>query len=165
VITIEFSTGAAEKLAEIRSFLETGLTAQEGPLVMVGTYVAGYWMPAFVRAGGLGEWLPPLRGGTPMFDTGEYANSFSAQLDPHTNAVVIANDRFPQDIEGILTHGGTIKAKNAPYLVFRIGDIWAKKKSVTIPARPVYLWRSILIDQVIPRVLKNIFDNIKARAW
>jgi phage gpG-like protein len=32
--------------------------------------------------------------------------------------------------------GGTIAAKDAPYLKFKIGDRWASKKSVTIPARP-----------------------------
>ncbi len=33
-------------------------------------------------------------------------------------------------------YGGTIKAKNAPYLVFKLGPFWYKKKQVTIPARP-----------------------------
>ena len=33
-------------------------------------------------------------------------------------------------------HGGTIKAKKAKYLRFRIGKRWVMKKSVTIPARP-----------------------------
>lgn len=35
----------------------------------------------------------------------------------------------------ILNYGGTIKAKNKPYLRFKIGDRWASKKSVTIPSR------------------------------
>jgi hypothetical protein len=164
MVTITFSTGAIEKLAEIKSFLTTGLASQEGPLVKVGVYTAGTWMPAFVRAGGLGEWLPPLRGGTPMFDTGQYAYSFSAQLEG-TDTVAIRNDRFPQDIESVLTQGATITAKVAPFLTFKIGDMWIRKKSVVIPARPVYLWRPALIDAVIPIALKNIFDNIKARAW
>jgi phage gpG-like protein len=32
--------------------------------------------------------------------------------------------------------GGTIKAKDAKALRFRIGDVWVTKESVTIPARP-----------------------------
>lgn len=36
---------------------------------------------------------------------------------------------------GILNTGGTITAKNKPYLRFKIGSRWASKKSVTIPSR------------------------------
>lgn len=32
--------------------------------------------------------------------------------------------------------GGVIRAKNSPYLRFKIGDRWVSKKQVTIPARP-----------------------------
>lgn len=32
--------------------------------------------------------------------------------------------------------GATIKAKHAPWLTFRVGEQWARKKQVTIPARP-----------------------------
>jgi phage gpG-like protein len=34
--------------------------------------------------------------------------------------------------------GGVIKAKNVPYLRFKVGDRWASKKQVTIPARPFF---------------------------
>lgn len=33
-------------------------------------------------------------------------------------------------------HGGTIRAKSAPYLHFKAGGQWVKTKEVTIPARP-----------------------------
>lgn len=45
-------------------------------------------------------------------------------------------------------YGGIIKAKNAPYLVFKIGDKWIRTKQVTMPARP-YLSTSI----------KELFDT------
>jgi phage gpG-like protein len=32
--------------------------------------------------------------------------------------------------------GGVIRAKNSPYLRFKIGDRWVSKKEVKIPARP-----------------------------
>jgi phage virion morphogenesis protein len=37
---------------------------------------------------------------------------------------------------GVHQFGATIAAKSAPYLHFKAGGRWAKKKSVTIPARP-----------------------------
>lgn len=37
---------------------------------------------------------------------------------------------------GVHEKGATIRAKNAPYLVFRIGKRWISAKEVTIPARP-----------------------------
>ena len=36
-----------------------------------------------------------------------------------------------------LHEGATIKAKSANYLTFRIGNRWAKKKEVMLPARPI----------------------------
>lgn len=32
--------------------------------------------------------------------------------------------------------GGTVRAKQSSYLTFRVGQRWARKKQVTIPARP-----------------------------
>ena len=32
--------------------------------------------------------------------------------------------------------GGVVKAKNHPYLTFKIGNAWIRKKEITIPARP-----------------------------
>lgn len=37
---------------------------------------------------------------------------------------------------GVHEFGATIRAKNSPFLVFRIGKQWISKKEVTIPARP-----------------------------
>ena len=35
--------------------------------------------------------------------------------------------------------GGTIRAKNKPYLVFKTPTGgWVKRKSITIPARPIF---------------------------
>lgn len=42
-------------------------------------------------------------------------------------------------------YGGTIRAINAPYLKFKIGNQWVQKKEVHIPARPF----------LVPAILKN----------
>lgn len=59
------------------------------------------------------------------------------QLTPNGEAEAIigaGNIRVPY--ARIHEQGGVIRAKNKPYLVFRIGSRWFKKKSVFIPARP-----------------------------
>ena len=48
-----------------------------------------------------------------------------------THAVVSA----PRHIAEILEKGGTIKAKKAKYLTFKVNGEWKRMKSVTIPAK------------------------------
>ena len=55
-------------------------------------------------------------------------------LSPRAAEATIGTDLI---YAGIQEFGGTIKAKNAPYLVFRTEDgRWHRVKSVTLPARP-----------------------------
>lgn len=59
------------------------------------------------------------------------------QLTPHGTAEAVigaGNSRVPY--ARIHEFGGTIRAKNKPYLTFKIGNRWIRKKQVVIPARP-----------------------------
>ncbi|HEC12315.1 MAG TPA: phage virion morphogenesis protein [Acidiferrobacteraceae bacterium] len=80
-------------------------------------------------------WEPSVRakneGGKTLIDSGGLRDSLTQIPGPDsvevgTNKVYAAIHQF----------GGTITAKNAPYLMFIVGGQFVKTKSVTIPARP-----------------------------
>lgn len=71
------------------------------------------------------------RNATALRESGRLMKSLSsqvsgAQLRVGTNTKYAAVHQF----------GATIKAKNAPFLVFKLGNRWVKTKEVEIPARP-----------------------------
>ena len=75
-------------------------------------------------------WKPTIRGGQILRDTGRLRNSITYTYDDEsvsvgTNVIYAA----------IHNYGGKIKAKNAPYLAFMVGDKFVQKKEVTIPQR------------------------------
>lgn len=130
------------------------------PYRAVGEYMSATWLPAFVRAGGLGEWKTPLRGGTPMYDTGKWSQGFVYSVGEKSTR--IWNMRFPQNIQHVHEFGAVIKAKNAPYLRFQINGKWFRKKQVTIPARPLWIWRPEMIAAAM-RIFKSaILDRVSA---
>ena len=61
--------------------------------------------------------------------------------------------------------GGTITAKNKPFLVFKVDDQWVRVKSVTIPARP-YLRPALDKNRrkVYSEVKKTLQGSIHRRA-
>ena len=66
------------------------------------------------------KWPATARGGKILQKSGQLAASIS------TNKPYAAIHQF----------GGTVKAKNKPYLVFKVGDGFRRVKQVKIPARP-----------------------------
>lgn len=75
-------------------------------------------------------WRPPLRGGQPLRDTGRLRDSFtyhvgSGELELGTNV------RYARPHQ----QGATIRARHQPYLVFRVGERWARKRAVELPRR------------------------------
>lgn len=77
-------------------------------------------------------WAPVLRGGVPLRDTGAHLmNTTSYRVEGKAVVVGVA-----PSWAAIHHFGGTIRAKSAPWLVFKIGNRWSRKKEVTIPARP-----------------------------
>lgn len=87
------------------------------------------------QAPGGAPWKPSIRareqGGQTLIDSGRLRTSITYMPGPSsvevgTNVVYAAIHQF----------GGTIHAKNAPHLVFKIGGRFASKDQVTIPPRP-----------------------------
>jgi len=57
----------------------------------------------------------------------------------------------------ILEIGGTIKAKNAAYLRFKIGDRWFMRKSVTIKGR--FMMKQIAEDPKVDKAIDKIMAD------
>jgi phage gpG-like protein len=92
-----------------------------------------------IEAGGRREsWPPSIRvkvsGGQTLRDSGLLYNSISFRVS--SPSVSIGPGGAVSKYAAILAKGGTIKAKNKPYLRFFIRGVgWTQKKEVTIPAR------------------------------
>lgn len=80
-------------------------------------------------------WTPSIRaktqGGQTLRDTGRLANSITHRTS--ADYVEVGTDVF---YAAMMHEGGTISATGGGYLKFKVGNRWANKKSVTIPARP-----------------------------
>jgi phage virion morphogenesis protein len=103
-------------------------------------------------------WAPVLRGGRPLRDTGVHLmNPLHHQVMHEANgwAVLVG---VPYAWASVHQFGATIRAKNAPYLVFKIGDRWTRKKQVTVPARP-FLG---ITDEDRETISEIVYDEIKA---
>lgn len=84
------------------------------------------------------RWPPSIRarvtGGQTLRDTGQLMNSITSEVQGRT--AIAGPDTSVSFKARILALGGTIKAKNKPFLMFRIpGGRFVQKKEVTIPAR------------------------------
>jgi len=122
--------GALARLAE-RGEQRLGLMEQIGAALLLSTQ-----MRFEAERGPDGNpWPPSIRalaeGGKTLRDDGQLVGSltYSATnegVEIGTNVIYAA----------IHQQGGTIKAKSADNLTFRIGDRWISKAEVTIPARP-----------------------------
>lgn len=77
-------------------------------------------------------WKPVKRGGQPLVDSGRLRRSFSYRVE-RDGLVVGTNVNYAAVHQG----GALIRAKNHPYLRFRVGNQWVRKRQVTIPARPM----------------------------
>ena len=92
-------------------------------------------------------------GGKTLQDTGKLLQSMQfivsgSRVEVGTN---VEYARFLHD-------GATIKAKNVPYLTFRIGNRWAKKKEVVLPARPI-LGFSVQDNQTVISVINSFMRS------
>jgi phage virion morphogenesis protein len=80
-------------------------------------------------------WAPlKLRSGQPLRDTGHLAGKARTTRYDAVEAIIGTNLLYAP----VHQYGATIKAKNAPFLLFPTPTGWAKRKSVKIPARPFY---------------------------
>ncbi|MCB0252571.1 MAG: phage virion morphogenesis protein [Anaerolineae bacterium] len=88
------------------------------------------------------RWLPlKLRKGEPLVDTGTLRSSITLRSTKSTAEIGTNKIQAP-----IHQFGGVIRAKHAPFLVFKTPTGYAKKKSVRIPARPFMPIRSGRLD-------------------
>lgn len=89
----------------------------------------------FAAGGRPDKWKESRRvrqsGGQTLSDTGRLRRSFTVR-GYRDRAEVGTNVKYA----AIHQRGGTIMARNKPYLKFKLGDQWVSKKSVAIPARP-----------------------------
>lgn len=76
------------------------------------------------------EWKEVLRGGQPLRNTGLLSRSFTASVKDDGLVIGTRLKYAP-----LHQFGGTIKAKDHPFLRFKVGDRWASKREVIIPAR------------------------------
>ena len=80
------------------------------------------------------SWRAIAQGGQTLRDTGRLLNSIVA-ITKKNNVFVGTDVLYAK----LMHFGGTIRAKNKPYLVFKTPTGgWVKRKSITIPARPIF---------------------------
>ncbi|MBX9944947.1 MAG: phage virion morphogenesis protein [Reyranella sp.] len=103
----------------------------------IGAYLVASTQRRFERQAGPDgtPWKPSIRaqieGGWTLLDSGHLRSSIAHAATRDT--VEVGSNRIYAAIHQL---GGTIRARNAPNLRFRIGGRWISKPSVTIPARP-----------------------------
>jgi phage gpG-like protein len=77
------------------------------------------------------SWPPPKgRDGQPLRDSNRLYDSIDYQADD-SGVAVGTNVVYAR----IHNQGGVIRARNHPYLTFRVGEQWVRKKQVRIPQR------------------------------
>lgn len=101
------------------------------------------------------RWKPSIRaqasGGQTLTDTARLRRSITSAATPRS-----ASTGTNLVYAGIHQQGGVIKAKTSKGLLFRIGDVWIRKATVTIPARPFIGPSKDLQDDVTDMVMGAI---------
>lgn len=151
------STAIEVQDAEVRAAFQRMLAGGASPreyLDAIGNTVAQNTRLRFIesRSPEGAPWRRVLRGGQPLRDTGTHLmNAISHRVEG--DSVVVG---VPYAWASVHQFGAIIRAKLRPYLRFKVGQRWASKKEVTIPARP-FLGISaddrIGITQILQRVL------------
>ena len=80
------------------------------------------------------SWRAIAQNGQTLRDTGRLLNSIIT-ITKKNNVIVGTDVLYAK----LMHYGGTIRAKSKPYLVFKTPTGgWVKRKSITIPARPIF---------------------------
>lgn len=137
----------------------SNLDSEDGPLDAVGKFVTSNGMFRVFASHGEGTWEDVLRGGDPLDATGALKGGFVYAMGPDGRSVIVTNEGREKMIQAVQNFGATIRAVNVPHLTFRIGDQWVSKKQVTIPARLIFVWFSMLRDFVVEVAKTNILEN------
>jgi phage gpG-like protein len=116
----------------------------EKPLREIGFLMANEMKTNIDVGGRPTPWPKSIRaqntGGQTLRDSGTLTNSMTSEVQGNTVAAgptAVGRKKLSDPrILAILAFGGTIKAKNKPFLRFPVpGGGWARKKEVTIPGR------------------------------
>ena len=123
------------------------------------SYLAKMVVESQIKTFGVGgrpvPWVPNLSGGPLLGGIGgSLAQSIHIE-EIGENSFTIATASKSQ-LPFILIHqfGGVIRAKNVPYLKFRINGQWVQKKEVTIPARRYFRFQDEDVE-LLKSKLKN----------
>jgi len=131
--------------ADFTSFtdlLKAMLARAQNPIQLlreVGLFIVGE-MKQNIEAGGRpDQWPESIRvqrnGGQTLRNSGALYNSIVYDV-PDNQSVIVGPGGISEKYARIQNEGGTITAKNVPYLKFFIPGVgWIQKKSVVIPAR------------------------------
>jgi phage gpG-like protein len=108
------------------------------PLSEIGMMMVGDFKQNIEEGGRPSKWQESIRvklnGGQTLRNTGAFYNSITYETG--SGSVAAGPGSAMQKFARILAEGGTIKAKNKPFLTFYIRGIgWIRKKEVTIPGR------------------------------
>lgn len=100
-------------------------------------------------------WAPVIRGGSPLRDTGTHLmNSVNFQVQGNSVTVGV-----PYAWASVHQFGKTIHAKNAPFLMFKIGNAWVRKRTVTIPARPMFGINGQDRTEIVKALIRSILPQ------
>lgn len=136
-------------------------------MTVIGNVIEKTYLPEVFETEGAitgQKWAATIRGEGILQDTGTMKNSFFATVKGPE--VVIGNTQkyFP-------THerGATIRAKNVPYLKFKLrgvgstptskGGFWRSKKEVTIPERSMLRVGQEMLDTISDQCADWIDEN------
>lgn len=95
------------------------------------------------------------RTGKPLWITGKLARSLKREYSKD-RAIITTNDIRAR----LHNYGGIIKAKNKPYLHFKIGNKWIKVKQVKIKARPFIGFNQQMEDNYIKEIEQHYKKEI-----
>lgn len=96
------------------------------------------------------------RNGKPLVITGSLRDSLKREYKKDI-AIVGTNDIRAR----LHQYGGFIRAINKPYLHFKIGDKWVKKKSVYIRARPYIGFNEVMIKRYKEMITAHFKEHLK----
>lgn len=96
-----------------------------------------------------------MQGGKTLTDKG-FLKGELFQESTNTQASIVSKTEYAS----IHNFGGVIRAKNKPFLRFKIGDKWSSKKEVTMPERR-FMWIS---NKSINMIVNTIAEYIE-RSW
>jgi hypothetical protein len=127
------------------------------PLEEIGMMMVGDMQKNIEVGGRPDKWPESIRvklnGGQTLRNTGGFYNSITYETG--TGSVAAGPGSAMQKFARILAKGGTIKAKNKPFLTFFIPGIgWIRKKEVTIPGRD-YTYSPPESVETFGQILKN----------